>query len=53
MARLDRIREVKAKAPARLLAIPGVHSIAIGLKVVAGWRSCSRQTRRGLQLLLP
>jgi hypothetical protein len=39
MARLDRVREVQAKARARLLAIPGVHSIAIGPKVVAGKRT--------------
>src|SRR5690349_17113034 len=36
MADFDRIRAVKAKARARLMSIPGVHSLAIGAKVVAG-----------------
>jgi len=36
MADLDRIRAVKAQASERLLAIPGVHSVAIGAKKVGG-----------------
>lgn len=36
MANFDEIRAVKARAQTRLLAIPGVHSVAIGSKKVAG-----------------
>jgi hypothetical protein len=36
MKGFDRIRAVKDSARARILAIPGVHGIAIGAKVVAG-----------------
>lgn len=36
MANFDEIRAVKARARARLLAIPGVHSVAIGGKKVGG-----------------
>jgi hypothetical protein len=36
---LDRIRAVKKAAQGRLLAIPGVHAIGIGSKIVAGERT--------------
>jgi hypothetical protein len=39
MADFDRILGVKKAAQRRLLAIPGVHSVAIGAKVVAGKRT--------------
>src|SRR5438445_9557338 len=35
----ERIREIKRAAQGRLLALPGVHSVAIGAKIVAGQRT--------------
>jgi hypothetical protein len=39
MPDFERIREIKRAAQGRLLALPGVHSVAIGAKIVAGQRT--------------
>jgi hypothetical protein len=39
MIDFERIREIKRAAQGRLLAIPGVHAVGIGSKIVAGQRT--------------